>query len=167
MSDHPDRSYETLTYDDLGRLSERVIGRLREKEKPIGKLICIGLIQNGARHYLNSQKGEPGIKPGLHDFDVLCLFSELATETRQRAISAESKLDKFGACRECGRYRTRKIDIFCKRLAPTNSIEASVASYFENGKGWAQRAAEGPCIGMWPNELRGKELWRGTKPAKA
>jgi hypothetical protein len=160
MSDHKGRSYEVLDKGDLSKLSEVVIAKLREKSKPIENqnLACMALMQNGARHYLDPNDG-----PGLHDFDVICLFKELVSETRERPITTESGLTKFGKCLECRDSETKKVDIFCKKLPiVADTVEVNVKSYFKEARTkWISCISERPCIGIWPPELCGKTLWEG------
>ncbi len=159
MSKHSDRSYEPLKKDDLKELANRVIEVLKEKGKSVKNIKYIVISQNTAVHYLDSKKC------GLHDFDIIAFFSELKKETTRRAIKGESKLTKFGNyCKECSgvRYKTRKMDIFCKNIEvlENNSIEDAFRKYFEDEKtNWVKIISERPCIGIYPEELCGRTLW--------
>jgi hypothetical protein len=161
VSNHSDRAYEPLTKDDLMKLANRVIEVLNGKGKPIENVKCIVISQNTAVHYLDPNKF------GLHDFDIIAFLSELEKETRERAIKGESKLTKFGNyCKECSdvKYKTRKMDIFCKniKVPENNSIEDAVKKYFEDKKTkWIKKISEKPCIGIYPERLCGITLWAG------
>jgi len=162
VSNHSDRSYEPLTKDDLTKLANSVIEVLKKKGKLIENVKCIVISQNTAVHYLDPNKC------GLHDFDVIAFFSELEKETHQRAIKGESGLTKFGNyCKECSgvKYKTRKMDIFCKciKVQENNAIYDAVKKYFEDAKSnrWIKIISERPCIGIYPEEICGKTLWAG------
>jgi hypothetical protein len=162
MSNHSDRSYEPLTKDDLTKLANSVIGVLKKKRKLIENIKCIVISQNTAVHYLDPNKC------GLHDFDVIVFFDKLENETHQRPIKGESELKKFGNyCKQCKgvRYKTRKMDIFCKRIKvqENNDICGAVKKYFVDAKynKWIKIISERPCIGIYPEEICGKTLWKG------
>lgn len=161
-----DRSYATITKHDLKkilRLAKSDVDLFFDKYPKYGKQykgteVLIALGQGAALHYINK-------KTGIKDFDVWFFYSKrsvsLPYRRRGKVDFGASKFDKHPDDKE---YTGRRIDILMRSdsFFRRNDEHQSLIKYLTNRKTHtAMKLSEKAMIGLFPNSVFGKTLWRG------
>lgn len=167
------RSYERITMDDLGLLSDLV---MREREqffqrnpryKPIfySSLIASVLCQGAAIHFVDG-------KNGVKDFDVYLFHRQSNTKEMRYPYRArvkhqpDSKLAKFGNCPCHPNYVGRHVDLMGKEISTDivrgckSDPACCIVRYLENPRTeTAKHLSRKAVVGLYPEYIRGKIIW--------
>jgi hypothetical protein len=158
-----ERLYVPLTVDDLKQLRDLALKEHKQflvrnpylKKPYYNSLIAACLCQGAASHYLNS-------KIGIKDFDIWHFYVE--NESINFPHRAWKRIEKG--------YKEKPID-FLKRAIPRslfeaypNSPERVIKEYmFTRNTATKKLLLKKAVIGLFPNEIFGKVLWRrGLNP---
>lgn len=161
-----ERSFATITTQDLKRilkLAKSDVKRFFDNHPKYGRLyrgteILIALGQGAALHYIDK-------KSGVKDFDVWFFYPKrtITLPYRRRGTADFGSL-KFGKHPDDKDYTGRRIDILM-RSDPhfkRNNPQRSLTNYLnQSNTQTAVKLSHKAMIGLWPDSLFGKILWRG------
>lgn len=162
------RTYEKLGGDDLQEIRQYAIEELNRFLYKVGnpegkykvykkKLIAICLCQGAAQHFLDG-------KTGIRDIDVWFFFEEDANvripDRRNMRCSKYKSLKNIGE---------KKIDFLKKgikrdivNMSKSKKPEDILRSYLQNANTrTSQELAKRPAVGLYPDKIFGKVVWKG------
>lgn len=162
-----ERSFATITTHDLKRilkLAKSDVELFFQKYPKYGKnyrgaeaLIALG--QGAALHYIDK-------KNGIKDFDVWFFYSKRTVSLPYRR---RGKVDfgpsKFGKHPDDKEYAGRRIDILMRSdpfFSRKNGHQSLVRYLTNSNTQTAKKLSHKAMIGLWPNAVFGKILWRGN-----
>jgi hypothetical protein len=169
MSASADRSFESITRDDLSQLAQLALSCFEDffacnPEHPYrGRLRLICLVQGGAKHYVDPDlQIEPNQRwGGVNDFDVCGFFQ--AVPGRSLFARRRCELDFSPDSGGSGRFKGRRVDAMWRSLdvqvseAPIEAVQRYLRCSRPNtsARYWAGR----PVVVIWPSEDLGRIIW--------
>ena len=161
-------SKEPIIKSDLEKLCEFSLKELREFSirNPSSKMakidpLAICLCQGAASYFINKGKG-------VKDFDIYFFYQYFYTR-KIKPVDLGDIFEKFGVREEDWKrgFKGRRID-FCRRkigrIEESVLIEKNLVNFLNESRTLtAKELTKKAIIGIWPEEIFGKVIWRGSQ----
>lgn len=158
-----ERSYEPIADDDLKRLVQLVLNKLKEifaRAKVASlyqdRLLALTLCQGAAQHYIDKRNG-------VKDIDVWAFFKAGPGQPFpvRTHWSADFGTSHLGRGEKDPSFVGRRIDIVGRSIPidENETVEAAIRRWLERGSGSPWYISQCPVIGLHPSSLFGRKIW--------